>query len=317
MLATKTLPIDSEEAAKPVIEGGKSPILVVDDSIVSQRLAGGLIQHGIGHPVIYANDGNEAVSLLELIEPCVVLTDIHMPNMDGFELVEEIRTNHPQIPVILMTAYGSEAVAWRALTAGAANYVPKDHLVTDLVDTLRQILTVVEGNKRRRRLLTCQTARAGTFELGNDPDLFPALIALIQEELLSFSIGDETSRMRVAIALQESLANALYHGNLECSSDLRQEDERHFYDLADQRRAIDPYRSRRINLLTRIDRNELRVDIRDDGPGFDVGGLDKACDPEDLTRVGGRGMILIRTFMDEVIHNDTGNQITLIKRNGS
>jgi anti-sigma regulatory factor (Ser/Thr protein kinase) len=137
---------------------------------------------------------------------------------------------------------------------------------------------------------------------------------LVQEELLSFSIGDDNTRVRVAIALQESLTNALYYGNLECSSDLRQEDERRFYNLADERRAIDPYCSRRIHLEMRIDRDEARIDIRDDGPGFDVASLDKPFDPEDLMRIGGRGMILIRSFLDEVIHNKTGNQITLIKR---
>jgi len=174
---------------------------------------------------------------------------------------------------------------------------------------------VVEVNRRRRQIMSCQTSRTGSFELGNDPNLIPELAALIQEELLIFSIGDQTARMRVAIAIQESLANALYHGNLECSTDLRQEDERHFYRLADARRNIEPYCSRRIHLEMRIDRQEARIVIRDEGPGFDVASLDKPFDPEDLMRVGGRGMILIRSFFDEVTHNGLGNQITLVKRN--
>jgi anti-sigma regulatory factor (Ser/Thr protein kinase) len=44
---------------------------------------------------------------------------------------------------------------------------------------------------------------------------------------------------------------------------------------------------------SKIDRDEARIDIRDEGPGFDVSSLDKAFDPEDLLRIGGRGMILI------------------------
>jgi CheY-like chemotaxis protein/anti-sigma regulatory factor (Ser/Thr protein kinase) len=314
MNALETLSIDFKPTRSPELDHSTPPVLVVDDSSLFQRLAGQLIQNGVGRRVVYAKDGIEALSLLESIEPCVVLTDIHMPRMDGFELVKAIRADHPQLPVILMTAYGSEAVAMRALNAGAASYVPKDYLASDLVDTLRQILTVLEGNQQRRRLLACQTSRSGSFEIGNDPALFPALIALVQEELFSFSIGDDTTRVRVAIALQESLANALYHGNLECSSDLRQEDERVFYRLADERRTREPYRSRRIHLETRIDHSEVRIAIRDEGPGFDVASLDKPFDPDDLMRVGGRGMILIRSFLDEVIHNQTGNQITLIKR---
>jgi CheY-like chemotaxis protein/anti-sigma regulatory factor (Ser/Thr protein kinase) len=314
MNAVESLSIDSESTITPEVDRGTPSVLVVDDSSLFRRMAGGLIRDGLGCRVACAADGIEALSLLESVEPSVVLTDIQMPRMDGFELVQAIRTDHPGIPVILMTAYGSEAVAARALHAGAASYIPKDCLASDLIDTLRRVLTVVEGNQRRRLLLACQKARTGSFEIGNDPDLFPALIGLVQEDLLTFSLGDATTRTRIAIAIQEALANALYHGNLECSSDLRQEDERHFYRLADERQAIEPYHSRRIHLETRIDRDEFRIDIRDEGPGFDVSSLDKPFDPEDLLRIGGRGMILIRSFLDQVIHNEMGNQITLIKR---
>jgi anti-sigma regulatory factor (Ser/Thr protein kinase) len=173
---------------------------------------------------------------------------------------------------------------------------------------------VIEGNQKRRRILSCQVARTCSFEIGNDPDLLPTLIGLVQEDLMAFSIGDLTARLQVAVALQEALSNALYHGNLECSSDLRQEDERIFYRLADDRRAIEPYRSRLIRVELRIDREHARIEIQDEGPGFDVSGLDRPFEPEDLMRVGGRGMILIRTFLDEVIHNKRGNRITMIKR---
>jgi anti-sigma regulatory factor (Ser/Thr protein kinase) len=56
--------------------------------------------------------------------------------------------------------------------------------------------------------------------------------------------------------------------------------------------------------------------IRDEGPGFDVQAAHWYEDA-DLSRIGGRGHMLIRTFMDEVSHNPTGNQITLVKRRTS
>jgi CheY-like chemotaxis protein len=316
MHASATLATDLNPLA-PSEEKGReeSPILVVDDSTLSQRLAGQLIESGIGRAVIFATNGAEALGLVARFEPCLILTDLRMPVMDGFELVEAVRRRYPRIPVVLMTAFGSESVAVRALKAGAASYVPKDSLVEDLVDTLRQILMVVEGNQKRRRILSCQVARTCSFELGNDPDLLQTLVGLIQEELLAFSIGDETTRLQVAVALQEALSNALYHGNLECSSDLRQEDDLLFYKQAEERRKVEPYRSRRIRVESRFDRKQARIEIRDEGPGFDVSKLYRPLDAENLTRVGGRGMILIRQFLDEVFHNVKGNQITMIKRN--
>jgi CheY-like chemotaxis protein len=316
MHAMATLATDLESLT-PSNERGwsEAPVLVVDDSSLSQRLAGQLIESGTGRRVIYAKNGAEALALVARFEPCVILTDLQMPVMDGFELVEAIRQKYSRIPVVLMTAFGSESTAVRALRAGAANYVPKANLVTDLVDTIRQILSVVEGNEKRRQILFCQVSQTYSFEMGNDPDLLPSLIGMLQEELQTFSIGDETTRVQVAVALQEALSNAMYHGNLECSSDLRQEDERIFYRQAEARRTVEPYRSRRIRVESRFDRKQARIEISDDGPGFDVSGLDKPFDPEDLMRIGGRGMILIRTFLDEAYHNERGNQITMIKRN--
>jgi CheY-like chemotaxis protein len=296
--------------ASPETDGA---VLVVDDSAVSRAQVGGLIRNGTGRGVLFAEGGAEALEILARVEPAVVITDLQMPGMDGLELVQRIRADYPGIPVILMTAYGSESIALRALNAGAASYVPKKCLAGELVDTLRQVLALVEGNQKRQRLLASRLGSCERFAIQNDPDLLSPLMAIVQEDLAAFGIGDATARTRIGVALQESLANALFHGNLECSSDLRQDDERLFYDQANRRRGLEPYRSRLVHFESAIDRSAARFVIRDEGPGFDVAKLDRPFDPEDLMRIGGRGMLLIRTFMDEVRHNQTGNEITLVK----
>ena len=172
-------------------------------------------------------------------------------------------------------------------------------------------------DRTRQRLLTSLDHRESCFHLENDPDLLAPLVDLILQELAGMDLGDATTRLRIGVALQESLANALFHGNLEVSSDLRQDDEKQFYDLAKRRRTEDPYRARRIRVRTTLDRHGASFVIRDEGPGFDVTALNHPIDPEDLMRIGGRGLLLIRAFMDEVSHNATGNQITLAYRKKS
>jgi anti-sigma regulatory factor (Ser/Thr protein kinase) len=54
--------------------------------------------------------------------------------------------------------------------------------------------------------------------------------------------------------------------------------------------------------------------IRDEGPGFDVMSVLEPGDPKDLNKDCGRGLVLMRTFMDEVFYNERGNEVTLIKR---
>jgi CheY-like chemotaxis protein len=289
-------------------------ILVVDDSVIDRRIAGGIVEKRPGLQPFYASDGREALDMIASEEPAVVLTDLQMPEIDGLKLVEEIRTKHPRIPVILMTAYGSEDVAIQALKAGAASYVPKKSLASDLNDTIGQVLAVAAIDRRRKRLMECLQERRSSFLLGNEPELIAPLISLLQEDLDGIGFGDETTRVRVGVALQEALSNALYHGNLEVSTDLRQDDEREYFALANRRRGLDPYRKRRLLVRAEFDCGEATYVIRDEGPGFDTTILDKPFDPEDLMRIGGRGILLIRTFMDEVVFNEAGNQITLVKR---
>jgi Histidine kinase-like ATPase domain len=98
------------------------------------------------------------------------------------------------------------------------------------------------------------------------------------------------------------------------SSDLRQDDERHYYAIAQKRRFLLPYCERRVEIQSSVDRHGARFVITDEGPGFDTKTLLSPIDDEEVLKVGGRGMLLIRAFMDEVQHNDLGNRITLIKR---
>ena len=123
--------------------------------------------------------------------------------------------------------------------------------------------------------------------------------------------------MRVGLALHEALANAVFHGNLEVSSELRQEDERRFHALARLRRSLRPYCDRKVEVHSTVDRQGARFVISDEGPGFDTASVLPASDETNVLKVGGRGMLLIRAFMDEVQHNETGNRITMIKRHTS
>ena len=289
-------------------------VLVVDDTPVDRFLAGRIVEKRAGMRVVFAANGIEALRMIEREAPAVVLTDLQMPEMDGLSLVGEIRKTHPLIPVILMTAHGSESIAIQALQLGAANYVPKKTLARELLETLDKVLTVSAVDRSRQRVLGGLTRRESSFCLENDPALVSPLIALLQEDSLGMDLWDETGRMRVGIALEESILNALYHGNLEVSSTLRQGDEKAFYALARHRRQAEPYRDRRIYIRASHMRSVATYVIRDEGPGFDVSILDRPIDPESMLMASGRGLLLIRTFMDIVAFNATGNEITMVKK---
>ena len=80
------------------------------------------------------------------------------------------------------------------------------------------------------------------------------------------------------------------------------------------RRDRAPYRDRRIHVRARLDPRQATFVIRDEGEGFDPSLIPDPTDPENLENVAGRGILLIRTFMDEVVYNKSGNEVTLVKR---
>ena len=291
-------------------------ILVVDDSAVDRCFVKGLLVKNPEWQVACAEDGAAALELIRAEPPDLVLTDLQMPRLNGLELVAAIRDEFPYVPVILMTSQGSEEIALQALSSGAASYSPKAQLAQDLVETVRAVLSVSLPLREERRVARGSESDALSFVLDNDSSLIPPLIGVIQEKVVVPCLQDDGDLIRVGVALEEALANALYHGNLEISSTLKEQDDRAFYNLAKERREVAPYRDRRIYVAAKRGTDEITVVIRDEGPGFDPSTLPDPTDPENLERAHGRGLLLIRTFMDGVSHNARGNEITMQKRRG-
>ncbi|MFO0878993.1 MAG: response regulator [Gemmataceae bacterium] len=298
----------------PATQAVANNVLVVDDSSMDRHLTGGIIQKMPGWVASFASNGVEALSSLEGQQPDVVLTDMLMPEMDGLQLVQAIRSRYPLVPVILMTAHGSEDIAIQALQKGAASYVPKKFLARDLADTLEQVLAVSKTKQQEARLLARMEVAETRFILDNDTSLIPALVAHLEEDIKRLKLCDPSGLVLLGVALHEAMTNAILHGNLELSSSLRETDEKEYYRLGVARRTEDPFQQRRVYVTSRFSREELAFIIRDEGKGFDPNILPDPTDPSNLGKVSGRGLLLIQTFMDRVEHNSTGNQITMIKR---
>ncbi len=294
-------------------------ILVVDDSAVDRRLAGGILEKHGDLTIEYAKNGADALAKIAIHVPDLVLTDLQMDEIDGLELVGTIRAKWPLVPVILMTAHGSEEIAVQALHRGAASYVPKTKLALDLVDTVDAVLAVTRADRHHERLIECLAHSDSTFILDNDSTLIHPLVDHLQQMVMGMRFCDETGRIRLGIALEEALVNALYHGNLEITSEeLREARSGNLQpgsiSLVDQRRRSLPYLKRRIHVNVRITPSEAKFVIGDDGPGFNPSDVPDPTDPANLERESGRGLLLMRTFMDEIKFNPQGNQVTMIKR---
>lgn len=292
-------------------------VLVVDDSAMDRRIAGGLLEKNLGWLITYAVDGKQALVQLKEETPDLILTDLQMPEMNGLELVQEVKRLHPLIPVVLMTAQGSEVIAVEALEHGAASYVPKDQLGHDLCDTLERVIAAAGDRRTQQQLMQQIRTLNCSFVLSNEPSMLTSLVSYLQTLLNDMGLLAEVDRLRVGVALEEALLNAAYHGNLEVSSDLRESDHTAYYQLARERLDQEPYKHRSIFVEAKLNRDEVSYKIRDEGPGFNPSELPDPTDPANLERPCGRGLLLMRTFMDAVEYNDIGNQVVMVKRSAS
>ncbi len=296
-----------------------STILIVDDSAVDRRLAGGILEKSTGLSVEYATNGVEGLLKIAQVHPDMVLTDMQMPEMDGLDLVGKIRERFPLVPVVLMTGHGSEDLAVQALARGAASYVPKSKLVEELPEVVSSVLAVSKADRRNERLGGCLKSTNSEFVLENDTSLVYPLVDHCQQLITRMKLCDETDRIRVGVALEEALLNALYHGNLELDCESLREARSGMMNgvndnLINKRRVTAPYAQRQIRVKISVTTDEARFSIRDEGPGFNPAEVPDCTEPENLERDCGRGLLLMRTFMDEVIYNPEGNEVTLIKR---
>src|SRR5262249_14382261 len=129
-----------------------------------------------GHGVETAAQGEDALALIARAMPDAVVTDLVMPVMNGLQLVEAVRRQHPALPIILMTAHGSEEIAARALREGAVSYVPKAYLESTFLPTLENLLNVTRTERQHQRALEYLARSESHFVLDNAPSAIPPLV---------------------------------------------------------------------------------------------------------------------------------------------
>lgn len=118
----------------------KKILLVDDEPSVLFALSEALTDPRRGIEVVTAADGGEAIALLQTEPIRLVVTDLRMPNVDGFELLAHLRRHHPAMPVILMTALGTAEMASRLASAGTFECLSKPFEVSILRQRIKEML---------------------------------------------------------------------------------------------------------------------------------------------------------------------------------
>jgi DNA-binding NtrC family response regulator len=155
-------------------------LLVVDDDTAMREMLASLFREK-GYPVEEAASADEALERAREVEFDAVLSDVRMPGRSGVELVGELRRFRPDVPVVLMTAFGSVDAAVDAMRAGAFDYITKPFEPEAVLLTLERALEhrELEGENRRLRRALATSASLGDLK-GESPAL-AEIVALIKK----------------------------------------------------------------------------------------------------------------------------------------
>ncbi len=124
-------------------------LLVDDDPIIRQGLRMRLALEKDFQVMGEANDGQEAIELVEKVRPNVVVMDVVMLGMDGITATRAIRAQHPETAVVVLSLHADEQTRCRAQAAGAAGFITKGETEGELIHAIRLafLLNPIKGNE--------------------------------------------------------------------------------------------------------------------------------------------------------------------------
>lgn len=132
----------------------KPLVMVVDDEPGVRELIGDALRLG-GYDAVEAADGQEAMQVLRHTRPALLIVDVNMPVMDGFELVRRIRDSGQDTPVIMLSARGDRVDVTHGLQLGADDYVRKPFGLEELLLRVQAVLRRSLPGEEQRELLQC------------------------------------------------------------------------------------------------------------------------------------------------------------------
>ncbi len=268
--------------------------LIVEDDPDQAEMAASFLRIRNLRPMI-AGDGATALELAESFEPDLVLLDLMLPDVDGFEVCRRLRATERNFatPIIMVTALHGDPHRRRGFRVGADVYLTKPYGPSDLFEALE--LARGRNNDHQRERIAGEIR----IELNSSPrflrEVNDFLVGLYRTTPLA---TDQIQHLQQAVL--EIGQNAIEWGNRSQVESL-------------------------VHMTYRVYDDRVEIIIRDEGPGFDRGGLKHAATPDDPLahmevrenlglREGGFGLLITRGMVDEMQYNEPGNEVTLTKR---
>jgi len=262
-------------------------VLLVDDNEDVLNTLSAILKELRLTPVA-VSDGVEAMKVINSQKIDLIITDLMMPNMDGFEFIQNARQVNANIPIAVISGFAGGKNVVDALSLGAYNFITKPFTVREIENVIKRGLRLREFSLGTHRL-TQGIKNTTEMELPSFTHLLPSAVLYIVRECQWRGIENENVLANISVCIDELINNALVHGN-----------------------DMDELKKIKIKLV--FDQKEFSLSIEDEGEGFDYKEILSAFAGRDSGLPTKRGLFIVNYLMDEVSFNEKGNIVTMVKR---
>lgn len=260
----------------------KRRILIVDNND-ELRLLLEQVLGALGHDVVVTGERAKALRRDDLDSFDLIISDLSEAEVNG-EPISEHNRKHLVTP---LSTHGLSPEIIKAFKMGAANYLRspynRDEMRAIVEKTLAYKLRYVDDPD-----VLSHVHEKIEFELPSDLALMNGVLEYLQDRVAKLGLI-KPERSNLFVALDEAFVNAVKHGNKN-----------------------DP--TKLVRITAELTPQEASFTVEDEGEGFDITQIPDPCDPANLFRASGRGVLLIYNIMDEVEYNEQGNRVKMVKR---
>lgn len=277
--------------ADPNAYGERMRVIVVEsDATIRETVTSAFVSRG--HTVTPMDSVSEAVRWIEAGIVDLVVADLASATGNDSRLVHSVLSRRAPVPLVVTTREGEEAPAelLKSASADALEYPFVDDALDEAIEKVHAHHVLHFDLLKIRPFMTERVE----FDIPSKVEYLDGILNHLSERLVTLRVVEPES-IEVVVALDEAIVNAIKHGN-----------------------GYDP--AKRVKIVAEISNGEAHFEVTDEGPGFREQDVPDPCLPENLLRTSGRGILLIRSIMDEVSFKGRGNCIAMTKRadtNGS
>jgi serine/threonine-protein kinase RsbW len=260
----------------------KRRILIVDNNdelrLLLEKVLGQL-----GHEVVVTGERKKALRRDDLDSFDLIISDLSEAEVNG-QPISELQRKHLITP---LTKNGTTPEIIKAFKMGAANYLRSPYNREEIREIVEKTLAYKLRYVDDAKVLSYVHEKI-EFELPSDLALMNGVLEYLQDRVAKLGLI-KPERSNLFVALDEAFVNAVKHGNKN-----------------------DP--TKLVRITAELTPHEASFTVEDEGEGFDLNQIPDPCDPANLFRTSGRGVLLIYNIMDEVEYNAQGNRVKMVKR---